>query len=791
MRFSESWLREWVSPAADTDTLVAQLTMAGLEVDAVEPAAPVFTKVVIGEIVAIEPHPDADKLNVCQVSVGEAEPLQIVCGARNACLGLKAPTAVVGAKLPGDFKIKKAKLRGVQSFGMLCAEQELGLAEQSDGLMELPVDAPVGTCIREFLSLDDQCIEVDLTPNRGDCLSIAGIAREVGVLNRCDVSVPEVEARAASIEDTFPVELQADEACPVYLGRVIRGVNPKAETPLWMQERLRRSGVRSLGPAVDVTNYVLLELGQPMHAFDLAKLTGKVQPRMANVGESLTLLDGQTVELRDDTLVIADDTGPLALAGIMGGQDSAVSDATSDLFLECAFFAPLAVAGKARSYGLHTDSSHRYERGVDPALQKRAMERASGLILDIMGGSAGPVVEAVSDEKLPKTASIELREQRLTRLLGLELPVDEVTEILQRLGMQVEHSEAVWSVQAPSYRFDVTIEADLVEEVGRIYGYSRLPSTNTLGDVDIKPVAEAGFDLQRACDLLVDRDYQEAITYSFVEPELQAAIEPRFEAVQLANPISTDMAAMRTSLWPGLIQAVLHNRNRQQNRVRLFESGLRFRQEEAGLNQQLMLAGALMGPDLDEQWSGVDAKVDFFDAKGDVEAILGLASLSDISWKKSEHPALHPGQAADIYRDEQLIGVLGMLHPQLQQKLGLDVPLYLFEIDVPALQGGALPAFEAVSKFPAIRRDIAVIVDEAVEAEKVRECIVVGAGRLLSEIVIFDVYRGKGVEIGRKSLALGLILQDSCRTLTDEDVEEVMANVLTLLKKTLGAELRE
>ncbi|MCA1805532.1 MAG: phenylalanine--tRNA ligase subunit beta [Xanthomonadaceae bacterium] len=574
MKFSEQWLREWVNPPVTAAELAEQLTMAGLEVDSVTPVAGDFSGVVVGEVLSAEPHPDADKLRVCKVNAG-AEPLQIVCGAPNVSVGMKVSTALIGALLPGDFKIKKSKLRGVESSGMLCSARELGLSEDAAGLMALPADAPVGTDIRAYLGLNDTCIEVDLTPNRGDCLGMAGIAREIGVLNRCAVAGPGMDPVPATIKDTFPVRVSAPEDCPRYLGRVIRGIDPSAATPLWMQEKLRRGGIRSLGPVVDVTNYVLLELGQPMHAFDLATLSGGIEVRHARAGEQLTLLDEKVIELDTGSLLIADADKPLALAGIMGGAGSGVSDCTDSLFLECAFFTPARIAGRARHYGLHTDSSHRFERGVDYLLQHRALERATALLLALVGGQAGPVIEVTSETQLPRVAPIHLRAARLQRLLGLRPDDATVEDILTRLGMDVQAGEGGWQVTPPTFRFDVTLEADLIEEIGRVYGYNRLPSSAFQAALVMRPAPEDRVPLRRLRDLLVNRGYQEAVTYSFVDPEIQGLVTPDLVPVPLANPISSELSVMRTSLWQGLLRTLQHNLNRQQRRVRIFEHGLK------------------------------------------------------------------------------------------------------------------------------------------------------------------------------------------------------------------------
>ncbi|MET0065718.1 MAG: phenylalanine--tRNA ligase subunit beta [Candidatus Thiodiazotropha sp.] len=791
MRFSEAWLREWVNPSVDTQALADQLSMAGLEVDSVEPVAATFSGVVVGEVLSREQHPDADKLSVCQVSVGGEQPLQIVCGARNVAAGMRVPVATVGALLPGDFKIKKAKLRGVQSLGMICSASELGLAESSDGIMPLPADAPVGEDFRGYLSLQDQAIEVDLTPDRGDCLSLAGIAREVGVINRCPVTPVEIRPQPAVLEDRMEVMLEADEACPRYACRVVRNVNTAAETPLWMQERLRRSGIRSLGAVVDVTNYILLELGQPMHGFDLQRIEQRIRVRLARAGERLTLIGGREIELLEGTLVIADEERPIALAGIMGGEETAVNDATRHVLLESAFFAPTAISGKARGYGLHTDSSHRFERGVDPQLQVDALERASELLASIAGGELGPVVEKVHAERIEPRPVILLRAERVNRLLGVVIEADEVSDILVRLGMQVEAVEQGWRVQAPSCRFDISIEVDLIEEIGRIYGYTRIPAHRGVSPMIMEDRAETAFGLDRAKELLVGRDYQEVVTYSFISPEIEALIDPQAQGIRLANPISADMSVMRTSLWPGLLQTAAYNQARQQPRVRIFESGLCFQQREA-IEQQARLGGLVSGNRFSEQWGEAVVRADFYDVKADVEAVLSLlGATQDLSFSPAQHPALHPGQCAEIFRQEVSVGVIGMLHPELEKQLDLNGSTFLFELDLDGLGEGTLPHFDSLSKFPSIRRDLALVVDEGVSYDTIRNLIREEAGKILTDILLFDVYTGKNIDSGRKSLALGLILQEKSHTLTDQEVEEVVAAVLQRLTRDAGAKLRD
>jgi phenylalanyl-tRNA synthetase beta chain len=789
MKFSEAWLREWVNPGLDTAGLAEQLTMAGLEVDSVEPVAAAFQGVVVAEVLTVEAHPDADKLRVCQVAAGEGEPLQIVCGAPNVRAGMKAPLARVGGCI-GDMKLKKAKLRGVASHGMLCSARELGLNDEHQGLLELPADAPVGADLRDYLALDDIALDVDLTPNRGDCLGIAGIAREVGTLTRSDVTPPLFETVAVTTDATFPVSVAAPQACPRYLGRVIEGIDPAAATPLWMQEKLRRSGIRSLGPVVDVTNYVMLELGQPMHAFDLDRLSGGIEVRVARSGEQLTLLDERRVDLDGDTLLICDRERPLALAGIMGGLDSGISATTRSLFLEVAFFTPELIAGKARAYGVTTDSAYRFERGVDPRLQARAMERATGLLLAIVGGRAGPVVEAVAPEYLPLPQQILLRRSRIRRLLGF-LPDDtQVSDILTRLGIELTPHAEGWTAVAPSFRFDIGMEADLIEEVGRVFGYENLPSANNHGDLTLRPVPETVTPLAAVQAALVDRGYQEVITYSFVAAEVLRVFEPDMEAVALQNPISADLSVMRSNLWAGLSGALKHNLARQQGRVRLFESGLKFITQHNELKQHNYLSGIVFGDLLEEQWGAARRPVDFFDVKADVEALLAGCRL-DGAFAAATHPALHPGQSARISVRGKPVGWLGCVHPQVAQTLDLPGATFLFELDLDILHQGTAPTFQNLSRFPSVRRDLAIVVDAATPAGSLCEVIARQAGTVLQELKVFDLYQGKGIETGRKSIAFGLILQDSSRTLTDEDVDGVMAGISRQLTEQFGATLRE
>ncbi|RVU32229.1 phenylalanine--tRNA ligase subunit beta [Neptunomonas marina] len=796
MKFSENWLRELVNPNIGTQALVDQVTMAGLEVDEVIPAARAFSNVVVGEILTAEQHPNADKLQVCTVSDG-TETLQVVCGAPNARAGLKTAYAKVGAVLPtpegGEFKIKKAKLRQVESFGMLCAEDELGISDDHGGIMELAADAPVGACIREYLGLDDHIIDVDLTPNRGDCLSIKGLAREVGVLNKAPVTYVPIEAVPASIDDTLPIRLEAPNACPRYLGRVIRGVDVTAKTPLWMVEKLRRSGIRSIDPIVDVTNYVLLELGQPLHAFDLNKLDGGIVVRYPEAGEKLTLLDGNEVELNSDTLVIADESKPVAMAGIFGGEATGVTAASQDIFLECAFFDQIAIAGRARAYGLHTDSSHRYERGVDWQLQREGIERATALLLEIAGGQAGPVTEASDEQHLPSASTVTLRHSKVNAMLAFDMPSAEIEEILTRLGMEVTASgEGEWRVAVPSYRFDITIEVDLIEELARVYGYNNLPVKVPTAQLPFTPCAESQVTVQSLRRTLVALGYQEAVTYSFIEAGLQRQFDDQHEALALANPISAEMAVMRTTIWPGLVKALQHNQNRQQSRVRLFETGQCFIQQGDELKQEKMLAGLLSGNREPERWTGKSSPVDFYDIKGDLEAVLGLGGVADeFTFVAGSHVALHPGQSAEIHRNGNVVGRVGALHPALVKSLGVTGPVYLFEIELGSVLEGKVSKFDDLSKFPESRRDLAVVVAENVAYDAVKAVAMEQGGEYLKKVTLFDVYQGQGIEVGRKSLALGLTWQHPSRTLNEEEINTAVENVINRLQSAVGATLRD
>ncbi|WP_337840309.1 phenylalanine--tRNA ligase subunit beta [Rheinheimera sp.] len=795
MKFSESWLREWVNPALSTHELAEQISMAGLEVDGIDAVAGQFTGVVVGHVVECGRHPEADKLQVTKVDVGTGELLDIVCGAANCRQGLKVAVATVGAVLPGDFKIKAAKLRGQPSNGMLCSLQELGMADSSDGIIELPADAPLGSTIRDYLKLDDVSIEVDLTPNRADCLGLLGLAREVGVLNQLDVTAPVIEAVAATISEQKAIVLSAPEHCPRYLGRVIRNINPGAVTPLWMVEKLRRSGIRAIDPVVDVTNFVLLELGHPMHAFDLDKIEGDIDVRLARVGETLTLLDGNEVALKPDTLLIADSQKALAMAGVFGGLHSGVTVDTQHIFLESAFFSPVKMAGKARQYGLHTDASHRYERGVDPELQRTAMERATALLLQIVGGEAGPVVEAVSESHLPKAAEITLTRAKLDKLIGIHIADATVLDIFQRLGLKVTPTADGWQAVAPGYRFDMQIAEDLVEEVARVYGYNNIPNVAPQAALAMSQHREARIDVHSLRDVLVGRGYQEAITYSFVDPKVQQVLFPAQQALVLPNPISADMSAMRLNLWPGLLQAALYNQNRQQNRIRLFEYGLKFIPDAAaenGVRQVEVIGGLVVGSYGNEHWAITERAVDFFDAKGDVEALLSLTSApGEFSFSKGEHSALHPGQTALVSRNGQPVGFIGALHPEAQNKLGVKGKAYLFELELTAFGDKHIVLAEELSKYPANRRDLAIVVKSDVRFSDILATIRKVSGNQLVDLRLFDVYTGQGVAEGHKSLAVALTLQDKTRTLEDKDIQQVITAVVDVLKTEFNATLRD
>ena len=791
MKVSYQWLQEIVKVQDSPAELAERLSLAGLEVAAVDPAVPVLDGIVIGEVLSCEKHPDADKLKVCKVTTDGKDEHQIVCGAPNARAGMKAPVILPGSKLPDGTKIKKAKLRGVESSGMLCSARELGLSEDHAGLMDLPSDAPLGKPLTEYLGGDDHVIEIEITPNRGDCLGMLGVARDVAALVEGEAEVPVNEEVEAEIDDTLPVVVKDEAACPTFLGRVIKGIDPNAETPLWMQERLRRAGIRPISPVVDVTQYVMIELGQPMHGYDLREVDGGIVVRFARQGEKLVLLDGEEKELSDDVLVIA--KGPdgkqlLGIAGIMGGKDSGVQDDTADIYLECAYFDNSTINGRPRRLGMHTDAGYRFERGVDPSGQLRAIERATRLLMDIAGGQPGPV-SGFESKTRPARNSITLRKARLASLLGIDIPDAEVERILTALRMPPKAVDAGWEVQAPSHRFDIEIEEDLVEEVGRIHGYDHIAPVQYPSQQPMVPAPESEVSLTRLKDVLVQRGYQEVITYSFVAAELQEALSGE-AGIPLANPITADLTHMRRNLWAGLVKALEYNLNRQQSRVRIFETGMRFISQANETIQENVISGLVSGNQWPLQWGMPERAVDFADLKNDVAALVGLGG-GELKAEAGEHPGLHPGQTARLLKDGEEIGWMGVLHPQLVGKLGLSQGAIVFEMRLAPLLATRAPKKAPISRFPAISRDLALLVDENVPANQLIEVVKAAEPQLLQDIRMFDIYRGDRIDSGLKSIALSLILQDSSRTLNDEEIEQAMARIRDRLQQELGAKVRD
>ncbi|NUG22965.1 phenylalanine--tRNA ligase subunit beta [Acinetobacter lactucae] len=791
MKISENWLRTWVNPAIDSETLSDQLTMLGLEVDELAPVAKPFTGVVVGEVLTVEQHPDADRLRVTTVNIGSGEPLQIVCGAPNVRAGMKAPVATIGAVLPGDFKIKKGKLRGVESQGMLCGASEIDLEDKIDGLLELPADAPVGVNIREYLKLDDNVIDISITPNRGDCFSIRGIAREIAVINQLQMNEPEIKSVDATITDEKKVVISTDGA-PRYLGRVVKNVNVKAATPEWMEQALSRSGIRTHSILVDVTNYVLMELGQPMHAFDLAKIEGTVHVRQAQPQEKLQLLNDQEVELQEDVMVIADDQKALAIAGIMGGLASSVTDDTTDIFLESAFFAPLAIAGRARRFGLHTDSSQRYERGVDFELPLIAMNRASQLIQELAGGEFGPITVAEKTDLLPKREVIELKQAQVDQLLGYQVAADFIADALTRLGCEVTvKAEGEWSVVPPAHRYDMAIYQDLIEEVARIDGYDNIQISLPSMDVQLAKYQDR-FEIAELRQTIVTLGYQEAISFSFADAKLEKQLNPQVSPLMLANPISSDLAAMRSTLLSSLIPCVQYNLNRQQSRVRFFELGLRFDYQDAksieDLKQIPTLALVAVGSQQPESWHVKPQPMDFFDFKGEIEEILAAGRVS-VEYVRSERAWLHPGQSAEILVDGKSIGYLGRLHPSLENELDLSTT-WVAELDQTAVLQSYVSNFTELSRFPSVRRDIALLISDNINVRDIQQLIEQTGGELLDSTWLFDVYTGQGVEEGKRSLAFALLWQHPSRTLEDAEIKSGMDNIIQVLENTYQATLR-
>ncbi|KAA2283903.1 phenylalanine--tRNA ligase subunit beta [Arenimonas fontis] len=789
MKFPESWLREHVTIEASREELAARLTAIGLEVEELTVLGEGLDGVVVAEILSCEKHPEADRLQVCQVATG-AGSVQIVCGAPNARAGLKAPLATIGAKLPGGIAIKAAKLRGVESQGMLCSAKELGVDADASGLLELPADAPVGQPLAEYLGLPDASIELKLTPNRADCFGVRGIAFDVAAAFGVQVNPMEIPEAPVSSDARLEVRLQAGADCPRFCGRVVDGLDPNARTPLWMAERLRRAGLRPISPLVDITNYVMLELGQPLHAFDADTLSGgPVIVRHARAGERLKLLDEREVELDPSFLLVTDNDRPAALGGVMGGWDTRVTDATTRVFFEAAHWAPSAIIGRARRLGMHTDAGHRFERGVDPELPRHAVERATALAMQIMGGRAGPLTEAVLPEHLPAPAAVPLRRQRLRRVLGLAVADAEVERILRALGMRVSATEEGWSVLPPSRRFDIAIEEDLVEEIARIHGYDAIPTRLPAGASRLAVPSETRVEEALLRRQLVARDFQEAVNYAFVDAGLLETWGLAEDAVALANPLSADLAVMRTTLLPGLVAALGRNRARQQRRVRLFELGRVFRRSDEGLVETARVAAVACGPDLPEQWGQAERTVDFHDVKGVVESLLALAGTR-AEFRPDARPFGHPGRSASVWRDGREIGWLGHLHPALAKALDLDGEVVGFELDLEALAARALPQAGTLSRFPSVRRDIALVVPESTPWAALENSLKAALGPQLREVVLFDRYVGPGLEPGSKSLAMGLILQDVSRTLTDRDADQAVAGALEALARDCGARLR-
>ena len=788
MKASISWLKSLCPTDLSIDDIVRRLTMAGLEVDGVEPASKPWTHVVVGEVLSVTQHPDADKLNVCEVTDGESTH-QVVCGATNVRAGLKVPFARVGAVIGDDFRIQQAKLRGVESHGMLCGADELGLSDERDGLMELPDHVVTGSDVADFLSLPDDVVEVDLTPNRGDCLSITGLARELGVLSQTTVRTVDCEAVDPESDETHDVHLSAPEGCPCYVGRVIEHVDVTKPSPMWMVERLRRSGIRSIDAIVDITNYVMLELGQPMHAFDRDQLVGEIDVRMAHPGEQLVLLDGKTLTLSDDVLVIADQEKALALAGIMGGEHSGISERTTTVFLESAYFDPITIAGKARRYGLHTDASARFERGVDWQLAERACQRATALILDICGGVPGPVMITDNEQALPTLQVVTLTHARIKQQLKIELASETIQQMLQALGFDVDVTSDGFRCVAPSWRFDIAIEQDLIEEIARIYGYNNLPTSLPAQALTMAAVPEAETPLMRLKHYLVDQDVQEAVTYSFVDPAMQELLGDGVQGVRLANPIASNLAEMRRSLMPGLVEAVRHNVNRQAPRVRVFETGQCFVSSGDQLDQSERLGIALYGQQAPLHFSG-ERLVDFFDLKGIVDGLGMVNGGGSLSWSSGEHPALAPGQTARVSINGQSIGIVGRLHPRLARELDLPKPLFLADLNLSPLLSGQVTAFKAISRYPKVLRDLAVVVDNSIAWQQIVDAVESLGDSRIQAVELFDVYRGTGVPEGCQSLALSLSLQDPEKTLDDVAIQEMVDQVVRTLGERTGAELR-
>jgi len=792
MKVSEIWLREWVNPAWDAKQLAERLTMAGLEVDSVSPVAGAFEGVVVAKVISTSPHPQADKLSLCEVTTGSGSNLKIVCGASNVRGGLMVALAQIGAKLPGGLVIKEAKLRGELSQGMLCSASELGLSDSSEGILELDEDAPPGLSFREYMQLDDLVFDIELTPNRADCLSIRGVAREVAALTQSPLKpLPEVQV-APAIDEQKSIHLQSGEACPFYSGRVIRGLNSQAVSPLWLRERLRRSGVRVIHPVVDVTNYVMLELGLPMHAFDLSCVQGDIFVRQSQNNESLDLLDGQTINLQGSELVIADSKQALALAGVMGGDFSAVNENTCDVFLESAYFNPISIAGVARRYGLSTDSSQRYERGVDPALPLLALERATALLLEIAGGKAGPVSVAKSADHQPVSRSVSFNPEKVKQLTGIEIAENDMLSMLQGLGMTIKQNAPLWTVHVPSHRVDIQLDVDLVEEVIRLHGYDNIKGDTMIAAVRAGIINPIETLLMTTLDFFTARAYHETISYSFVDPELQSVLYPDANAISLLNPISSELAQMRTGMWPGLIASMIYNTHRQQTAIKFIEHGVVFESKQGKVEETPCIGGLLTGECGAMSWNEPARKYDFFDMKGDLEALFASLNVHHVQFEAGEHQALHPGKSAQIILDGKTIGWCGVLHPRIADALDLQDEVMLFEMSLPGLSVSIAPKYQSISRFPQIRRDLSLLVDERIAMSQieslVRETV---QNDWLKSFDVFDVYTGESIPEGKKSVAVALTLQDKTRTLVDLEINQIISAIITKLEERFAITLRD
>ena len=790
MKLSEAWLREWVNPPLSGDALCQVLTMAGLEVEERSLVVPSFSRVCVGQVVHIQKHPKADRLNLCEVNIGTSKHLNIVCGASNVTVGMKAPVAMIDAVLP-QMTITKTDIRGVVSEGMLCSAKELGMAEDTQGLLVLPEDAPIGRDIRDYLNLDDYIIDISVTPNRGDCLSIQGIAREVSTLCKVPLKSLDVPTIKSSIRNTLPTHIHAKALCPRYVGRIIQHVKADATTPMWLKERLNRSDIRSIHPIVDIVNYVMLELGQPMHAFDLNKIEKAINVRLAKEGERINLLEGSEKVLDKETLVIADDNKPLAIAGVMGGLDSSVTLTTSDIFLESAYFSPEGVAKSRQLYQLNSDAAYRYERGVDPSLANLAIERATQLILDIAGGEVGPIVQCIAKENMPIEKDIALPTEKINKTLGLDISDQDIKNIFKALSFPYEHRKSEWHVRIPLYRSDIFLPEDLIEEIARIHGYDKIPLQPLSGVLQTKSVKYSTEDHELIRHLLNTQGFHEVISYSFIDKKIQQWFDPKMTPQQLLNPISAEMNVMRTNLWPGLVTALIYNISRQHDRARLFEMGTCFLMDDKTLRQEPKLAGLIYGFRSPEQWGVQSRESDFYDLKGNLENFLNyFYKKEEIEFIKGNHPALHPGQTATIMHDNKPLGIMGAIHPALLQTLDVPKKIFVFEIDLLPLYKMRDRHDQEISKFPEIRRDIAILINQTIPAKEIQDTIVGVVGDWLKDIFIFDVYQGKGISPDLKSIALALILQHPTRTLVDEEVKALMDRVITTLKGQLGAELR-